>query len=333
MEADPIRAADFAQVHRPAERGTDAPITMAVRDVSIEYRIFEDSRTATIGRMVSSRFRSRVHRVVHAVQDVAFDAHEGETIALIGRNGSGKSTLLKAIGGLLPVATGGIWARSTPVILGVKGAVHPELSGRRNVFLAGTALGIPKAQLEENFDEIVTFAGVEDFIDLPLRAFSSGMAARLQFAVASSVRPDILCIDEALGVGDEEFKEKSNERIRELTQQAGCVFIVSHNLGIIREMCTRALWLDDGVLVSEGDVNHVAEQYTKYAHARRDAKLTAQERLLAQETRDARAAKIETAEREERARELEEARHDAEGEAPAPQAPTASEDPTPGGAG
>jgi teichoic acid transport system ATP-binding protein len=262
---------DYAHQYRPAKVHQSAPVSLAVRNVSVDYRIFEDSRAATVGRFVSSRFKSRVARVVHAVQDVSFDAHEGEAIALIGRNGSGKTTLLKALGGLLPVAQGGIYARSAPVILGVKGAVHPELSGRRNVFLAGTALGMTKASLEENFDDIVRFAGVEDYIDLPLRAYSSGMSARLQFAVASSVQPDILCIDEALGVGDEEFKEKSNERIRGLTKDAGVVFIVSHNLSLIREMCTRALWLEDGVLISEGDANHVIDQYQNFAIDRRDA--------------------------------------------------------------
>ncbi len=261
----------FVNRHRPATVAQDAPVSLAVRDVHVEYRIYEDSRAASLGRFVSTRFRSRVNRVVHAVKGVSFDAHEGEAIALIGRNGSGKTTLLKAIGGLLPVARGGIWARSNPVILGVKGAVHPELSGRRNVFLAGTALGIPKQVLEAQFEDIVRFAGVEDFIDLPLRAYSSGMSARLQFAVASSVRPDILCIDEALAVGDEEFKEKSNERVRELTRQAGAVFIVSHNIQAIRQMCTRALWLDKGELISEGDANHVCDQYQNYAIARRDA--------------------------------------------------------------
>ncbi len=268
---DDIDPRMFVNKYRPATVAQDAPVSLAVRDVHVHYRIFEDSRSATVGRAVSSRFRSRVHRVVKAVNGPTFDAHEGEAIALIGRNGSGKTTLLKAIGGLLPVASGGIWARSNPVILGVKGAVHPELSGRRNVFLAGTALGIPKAVLEEKFDDIVRFAGVEDFIDLPLRAYSSGMSARLQFAVASSVRPDILCIDEALAVGDEEFKEKSNERVRDLTKQAGVVFIVSHNIQAIRSMCSRALWMDKGVLISEGDANHVCDQYQNYAIARRDA--------------------------------------------------------------
>ncbi len=271
MAPDDIDPRMFVTRQRPATVNQDAPVSLAVRDVHVEYRIYEDTRSKTVGRAVASRFRSRKHRVVHAVRGVSLDAHEGEAIALIGRNGSGKTTLLKAVGGLLPVASGGIWARSNPVILGVKGAVHPELSGRRNVFLAGTALGIPKATLEEKFDDIVRFAGVEDFIDLPLRAYSSGMSARLQFAVASSVRPDILCIDEALAVGDEEFKEKSNERVKQLTQQAGVVFIVSHNIQAIRQMCTRALWLDKGELISEGDANHVCDQYQNYAIARRDA--------------------------------------------------------------
>jgi len=259
----------------PPQPGAGAPTSLVVRDVHVEYRIYEDSNTNTLRRLFSNRMKPRVARRVHAVRGVTFDVHEGESVALIGRNGSGKSTLLGAIGGLLPTAAGAIYARSTPVVLGVQGALHRELSGRRNVFLGGTALGIPRAVLEERFDDIVAFAGLEEFIDLPLRAYSSGMAARLQFSVASSVAPDILCIDEALAVGDQEFRDRSRDRILELTANAGAVFLVTHNMMAVRELCTRGIWMEAGEMVLDGDIDVVADAYLEHVAERQLAQKSA----------------------------------------------------------
>lgn len=238
-----------------------ASLSVLADDVHLTYEIYTDSQRPTLRRLVSRRFRGRPVREVEAVRGVSFKAHRGEAIGLIGRNGSGKSTLLRVIAGLLPATGGAVYASSDPVLLGVGAALHPELSGRRNIFLGGTALGIPREELESQYDRIVAFAGLEDFIDMPIRAYSSGMQARLQFAIATVTTPDILMIDEALAVGDQEFRRKSERRIREMADQAGTVFLVSHSMNSVRETCSRVLWLDKGQLVADGPVDDVVGRY------------------------------------------------------------------------
>ena len=245
----------------PDEGADGAPLSVVADGLHLTYEIYTDAQRPTLRRFVSRRFRGRPAREVQAVRGVSFRAQRGEAIGLIGRNGSGKSTLLRVIAGLLPATAGAVWASSDPVLLGVGAALHPELSGRRNVFLGGTALGVPREELERRYDAIVEFAGLEDFIDMPMRAYSSGMQARLQFAVATVVTPDILMIDEALAVGDQEFRRKSEQRIREMTEEAGTVFLVSHSMRSVRETCTRALWLDKGRLVADGEAGEVIDRY------------------------------------------------------------------------
>jgi teichoic acid transport system ATP-binding protein len=239
----------------------DAPLSVLVDDVDLTYEIYTDSQKPTLRRLVSRGFEGRPAREVHAVRGVSFEAHRGEAIGLIGRNGSGKSTLLRVIAGLLPATSGAVYATTDPVLLGVGAALHPELSGRRNIFMGGTALGIPREILEQRFDDIVSFAGLEDFIDVPLRAYSSGMQARLQFSIATVVTPEILMIDEALAVGDQEFRRKSEARIKEMVERAGTVFLVSHSMGSVRDVCSRVIWLDKGEVVQDGPVDEVVDRY------------------------------------------------------------------------
>ncbi len=234
---------------------------VVVRDVHVIYRIYGDGQRPTLRRLVARRFQPRPAREVHAVRGVNFTLQQGEALGLIGRNGSGKSTLLRAVAGLLPATSGEIYARQTPVLLGVGAALHPELSGRRNIFLGGTALGMPRAEIERRFDEIVEFSGLGEFIDMPLRAYSSGMQARLQFSIATAVTPDVLLIDEALAVGDEEFKRRSEARMRELLGQAGAILLVSHSMEAVADMCTRVLWLDRGEIVRDGEPGEVIAAY------------------------------------------------------------------------
>lgn len=250
----------------PAEAGAaamDAPPdepSIIADDIHVTYRVFQDQRP-TLRRVVANRFRPRPYRPLKAVRGVSIEAYPGDAVGIIGRNGSGKSTLLRALAGLLPVSQGAVYARSTPVLLGVSAALQQELSGRRNIFLGGTALGLSRRELEERFDDIVRFAGLEDFIDLPLRAYSSGMVARLQFSIATTIRPDILLIDEALAVGDAEFKKKSEERIEELLETAGTIFLVTHSLGMVEKICTRAFWLDKGEVKAQGETDKVMAAY------------------------------------------------------------------------
>jgi teichoic acid transport system ATP-binding protein len=228
--------------------------------VDITYRIYADSEPKLRKFFVGDR-RQREYRAVEAVKDVSFVAHKGEAIGIVGHNGSGKSTLLRGIAGLVPVTDGRIFARSIPVLLGVAAALEADLSGRRNIYLGGTALGLTRDELDARLDDIIEFAGVEEFIDLPLRAFSSGMRSRLQFAIATAKTPEILMIDEALSTGDAEFKERSDGRIREMIGEAGTVFVVSHSMKSVRDVCSRALWMDHGNLVADGPVDDVVDAY------------------------------------------------------------------------
>lgn len=237
--------------------------TVIAEDLDVTYRVYADSQPKLRKLFVGDRTQ-REYRAVNAVRGVTFVAQQGEAIGIIGHNGSGKSTLLRAIAGLVPSSGGAVYASSIPVLLGVAAALEPDISGRRNVFLGGTALGISKKELEHRFDDIVEFAGLEEFIDLPLRAYSSGMRSRLQFAIATSVTPEILMVDEALSTGDGEFKDRSDARIREMIGEAGTVFLVSHSLKSITDVCTRALWLDHGKLIADGDPELVVAGYQEH---------------------------------------------------------------------
>jgi len=237
-----------------------ANVTLVAEDVHVTYRVYED-RKPSLRRLVSARFERRQYREVKAVQGVNLQTVEGEAVGVIGRNGSGKSTLLRALAGLMPPNQGAVYARASPVLLGVGAALHPELSGRRNVVLGALALGMSRREVDQRFDEIVDFAGVRDFIDMPLRTYSSGMAARLHFAVASAIAPEVLLIDEALAVGDQDFKEKSAKRIEQLRAQAGTVFIVSHSLDTVVETCSRVLWMDGGRVQRDGEPADVVRAY------------------------------------------------------------------------
>lgn len=237
------------------------PIVVQVQDAAVTYRVYRDRSARTIKGMVAGVGRARSVQEVRALRSVSFDVHEGEAVGLIGPNGSGKSTLLRAIAGLLRTTGGQIRVRSLPVLLGVGAALEPELSGRRNVILGGTSLGMSRDEVFARFDDIVDFAGVRDFIDLPLKAFSSGMAARLRFAIASAVEPDVLMIDEALAVGDAEFQRRSRQRIEELIAQAGAVFLVSHSLEQVEKICNRVIWLHNGRIKADGPTNGVVAAY------------------------------------------------------------------------
>jgi teichoic acid transport system ATP-binding protein len=240
--------------------GIEDRVTMLVEDVHVTYRVYEDKRPRA--RDVFARgSAARAYREIKAVRGVSFEARAGEAIGFIGRNGSGKSTLLKAMAGLLPVEHGRILAKSQPSLLGVGAVLQPGLSGRRNIILGTLALGLSKREADAKVDEITAFAGLEDFIDLPMRTYSSGMKARLHFSIATAVTPEILMIDEALAVGDEVFRRRSDARIRELQEAAGTIFVVSHSMDSIIDTCTRVFWLDAGKVIAEGDPEEVVERY------------------------------------------------------------------------
>jgi teichoic acid transport system ATP-binding protein len=233
-----------------------------VDDVHVEYRVLATGKRAKETDSARKLMqRGRKTRIVHALKGVTFTAYEGESIGVIGTNGSGKSTLMRTIVGLTPTSNGAIYASSRPSMLGVGAALLRDLSGERNVILGGLAIGMSLAEIEGQYDEIVDFAGIRDFIELPMRTYSSGMTARLKFAIATARSHEILIVDEALAVGDRDFRARSEGRIREIRDDAGTVFLVSHSMKSIRETCSRVIWLNKGVLMMDGDPDEVIEAY------------------------------------------------------------------------
>ena len=244
----------------PPQAEARGDVTLVVEDAHVIYRVYEDRRP-TMRQLVARGVKARQYRDIYAVRGVDLVARAGEAIGVIGRNGSGKSTLMRAIAGLLPVNRGAVYARGEPALLGVGAALQLALSGRRNIILGGLALGLSRAEIEARLDDIIDFAGLRDAIDLPLKTYSSGMRARLHFSLATAVVPDVLLIDEALSVGDREFQKRSKERIAELTSKAGTVFLVSHSMKSITDICERALWLDEGRIVADGPAEEVVKAY------------------------------------------------------------------------
>ncbi|MFI8101752.1 ABC transporter ATP-binding protein [Streptomyces sp. NPDC086023] len=245
--------------------------TVIADDLHVVYKVQgagggRGSATSALSRIFSRRERPGV-REVHAVRGVSFVAYKGEAIGLIGSNGSGKSTLLKAIAGLLPAAAGRVYTDGQPSLLGVNAALMNDLTGERNVMLGGLAMGMTRQQIQERYEEIVEFSGINekgDFISLPMRTYSSGMAARLRFSIAAAKSHEVLMIDEALATGDARFQRRSRRRIEELRKEAGTVFLVSHGIGTIRETCDRAIWLEAGVLRMDGPTKEVCDAYEAF---------------------------------------------------------------------
>lgn len=243
-------------------------VTVVMADIDIDYDVAtSEPRAARAPRVVQALtglLTPTPTTKVKAIRGVSLIAREGESIGMIGSNGSGKSSLMRALAGLHPPSRGRIMATDTPVLLGVNAALMPELPGAKNVILGALALGMTLEQANERYDEIVELSGIGESIYRPMRTYSSGMAARLNFAIATAVRPNILLIDEALNTGDADFKERSSQRMAEVREHAGTVFIVSHSLSTIRSLCSRVLWLEQGVMRMDGTPREVTEVYRRY---------------------------------------------------------------------
>ena len=200
-------------------------------------------------------------RVIEAVRGVTFDVAVGESVGVIGPNGSGKTSLLQATTGLLPLAGGQVLVRSTPAFLGVQAVLRPHLTGWRNIQLGLLAQGLNAAEARDRTGTVAEFTGLGDFLDLRMETYSSGMRARLHFAVATALAPEILLIDEALAVGDREFRDKSAARLDQHRAAAGTVLLVSHNLAEIRRSCSRVIWLQEGLVAADGPTEDVLAAY------------------------------------------------------------------------
>jgi ABC-type polysaccharide/polyol phosphate transport system ATPase subunit len=237
---------------------------ISVSHVSKNYRLWgRRSQFATLKSALLKRdLKLAPEATVPALRDVSFAIHKGEAFGIIGRNGSGKSTILKIISGILKPTTGSVDVNGRIAALIELGAgFHPEITGRENIFINGIMLGLTKREVESRFDSIVDFSGIRPFLDQPVKTYSSGMYVRLGFAVAVHVDPDVLLIDEVLSVGDEEFSQKCVAKIQEMKFRGVTLIFVTHQLGQVRNLCDRALWLDKGEGKVVGDPARVVDDY------------------------------------------------------------------------
>lgn len=199
-----------------------------------------------------------------ALDRVTLSVAEGESVGFIGRNGSGKSTLMNVIAGQLNPTSGRVYAVDTPAKLGVNVSLVPALSGERNIRLGCLAQGMTPAEVDDRMDELVHIAALDNALHWPMKAYSSGMAARLRFAVATATDPHILILDEALGTGDAQFRDRGQARMRQLREQAGCILFVSHSMGEVRQTCSRVVWIDEGAPVMDGTPDEVIGGYERF---------------------------------------------------------------------
>lgn len=215
-----------------------------------------------LGAVLRGRSAFAAESELWALRDVSFEVREGEIVGLIGANGSGKSTLLKILSRITYPTTGSAWIRgAVGSLLEVGTGFHQELTGRENIYMNGAVLGVDKARITHLFDEIVAFSGIGDFLDTPVKRYSSGMRVRLAFSVAVHLQPEIVLIDEVLSVGDAGFRKASLDKIARLASDGRTVILVSHNLQSVQQLCTRALYLNQGHLVLDGEVEPVIERY------------------------------------------------------------------------
>ena len=231
-------------------------------NISMRYLMNTDRIQSMKEYVVKFLKREIKYKEFWALKDVSFDVRKGEVMGIIGHNGAGKSTLLKVISEILKPTEGSLQVNGTIVpMLELGSGFDFELSGRENIFLNGAILGYSEKFLQDKYDEIVAFSELGEFIEAPLRSYSSGMVMRLAFSIATVVNPDILIVDEILAVGDAAFQEKSKKRMLELMGGGTTVLFVSHSLEQIREMCDRVLWLDHGRMRLCGDAQSVCDAY------------------------------------------------------------------------
>ena len=240
---------------------------VSVKNISLKFKMEQNRANSLKEFCVRWLKRDLKSEDFWALTDVSFDVEKGDVIGIIGHNGAGKSTLLKVISGIMKPTKGTIEAHGNIVpMLELGSGFDMELSGRENIYLNGAILGYSEEFLNEKYDEIVAFSELGNFIEAPLRTYSSGMLARLAFSVACIVEPEILIVDEILSVGDADFQEKSRARMMELMTGGTTVFFVSHSLKQIREMCNKVFWLEHGKIQAVGKTGEICDKYEGAKH-------------------------------------------------------------------
>ena len=247
-------------------------LTVKVENLSITYRTTFERVPTFKGALTRFGRGQRAVREIRALKNVSFDVADGTALGIIGNNGAGKSTLMRALSGILPPNEGRIEVngRISPLLsLGV--GFNATLSGRENIILGGLAGGLSRKEVEDRAEEVTAFADLEEFIDAPMRTYSSGMYGRLAFSVAVNMDPDVLLIDEAMSVGDARFRKKSARRMEELCAQDRTVVLVSHALGTIKDLCDQVVWLNKGEMKMWDDAETVVDAYTDFLEVGQDA--------------------------------------------------------------
>ena len=233
-----------------------------VNDVSMMFRLYRENVDSLKEFLIKKMKRQIAYDEFWALKNISFQVGKGEAVGLVGKNGSGKSTLLKTIAGVLKPTKGNVLVRGTVAPMIELGAgFDMDLTAKENIFLNGALLGYPKDMLEENMERIIEFSELDQFMDVPIKNFSSGMIARLGFAVATIYTPDILIVDEVLSVGDAKFRRKCNTRMEEMLASDTTLLYVSHNIKSVMKLCTHALWIDKGNQMMKGEVQEVSQRY------------------------------------------------------------------------
>ena len=242
----------------------DKEKVIEVNDVSLQFRMYKENVNG-LKELFIKKMRGELERDdFWALKNVSFDVKKGEAVALVGKNGCGKSTMLKVVSGVIQPTFGSVKVNGSIAPMIELGAGFDfDMTARENIFLNGSILGYPEEKLKKNFDDIIKFAELEDFVDVPIKNFSSGMTARLGFSIATSITPDILIVDEILAVGDYKFQEKCEERIDKMLNSGTTLLLVSHSIEQVRRICDRAVFLYKGNLVMQDDVDVVCDLFTK----------------------------------------------------------------------
>lgn len=249
----------------PGGSGNPAAPIMELHDVSLRFVNYTDKQYSLKRAMLDLVLRRDTPAPANdfwALRDVSFRVVKGERIGIVGNNGAGKSTLLRMLARIYPCTSGAISVRGNVAPLIEMGAgFNPELSGADNILLNGALLGFNRREMMAKVDGIHEFTGLREFADLPLKYYSSGMYMRLAFAIATEIEPDILLVDESLGVGDATFRNKAKERILGLLDKANAVILVSHDMETLRDLCTRGLWMEKGRLIDDGPIDEIIDRY------------------------------------------------------------------------